>query len=60
VMRLLRGGGTVDGVKHTIPELVQQLRSGSNAFLLKELTPALYDELHRLASRHLSGERSNH
>lgn len=25
-----------------------------------ELTPALYDELHRIASRHLAGERPNH
>src|SRR5262249_26674138 len=25
-----------------------------------ELTPALYRELHRIASRHLAGERSNH
>jgi len=27
---------------------------------LNELTPALYNELHRIALRHLSGERPNH
>ena len=27
---------------------------------LNELTPALYQELHRIALRHLSGERPNH
>src|SRR5262245_8251239 len=27
---------------------------------MNDLTPALYDELHRIASRHLRGERPNH
>jgi RNA polymerase sigma factor (TIGR02999 family) len=42
-----------------VPELFEKLRSGDQS-ALNELTPALYGELHRVASRHLSGERSNH
>jgi RNA polymerase sigma-70 factor (ECF subfamily) len=43
----------------TFPELFESLRSGDQS-ALNELTPALYKELHRIASRHLAGERSNH
>lgn len=39
--------------------LLEKLRTGSDS-ALNELTPALYDELHRIASRHLSRERPNH
>ena len=42
-----------------IPELFEKLRGGDPS-ALNELTPALYRELHRIASRHLSGERPNH
>lgn len=42
-----------------MPELFERLRSGDES-ALNELTPALYEELHRIASRHLRGERPNH
>lgn len=35
------------------------MRNGDHA-AQNEITPALYEELHRIASRHLRGERSNH
>ncbi|HZO53472.1 MAG TPA: ECF-type sigma factor [Bryobacteraceae bacterium] len=41
------------------PELFRKLRAGDPS-ALNELTPALYAEMHRIASRHLRGERSNH
>jgi RNA polymerase sigma factor (TIGR02999 family) len=40
-------------------KMFEQLRAGDES-VLNELTPALYKELHRIASRHLSGERPNH
>ncbi|MDX2154055.1 MAG: ECF-type sigma factor [Bryobacteraceae bacterium] len=44
----------------TRPEqLLSRLRTGDAAAAL-ELTPLLYHELHRIASRHLRAERSNH
>ena len=46
-------------LSETVPQLVQKL-SGGDQSALQELTPALYSELHRIASRHLSGERQNH
>lgn len=46
-------------VSAPLPELFQRLRTGDPA-VLGELTPALYQELHRIASRHLLGERPNH
>jgi RNA polymerase sigma factor (TIGR02999 family) len=46
-------------VSQLVPELFEKLRTGDPS-ALGELTPALYDELHRIASRHLRGERSNH
>jgi len=42
-----------------VPELIARLRTGDES-ALGELTPALYGELRRIASRHLRGERSNH
>jgi RNA polymerase sigma factor (TIGR02999 family) len=46
-------------VSTPVPKLFEKLRTGDQS-ALNELTPALYDELHRIASRHLSGERPNH
>ena len=43
----------------TVPELIGKLRAGDHS-ALNELTPALYNELHRIASRHVAGERPNH
>ena len=42
-----------------VPELFERLRTG-DPDAMAELTPALYSELHRIAARHLSGERPNH
>jgi len=46
-------------LSETVPQLFEKLRGGEQS-ALNELTPALYRELHRIASRHLSGERQNH
>jgi RNA polymerase sigma factor (TIGR02999 family) len=46
-------------VNTPVPKLFEKLRTGDDS-ALNELTPALYSELHRIASRHLSGERPNH
>src|ERR1700750_28267 len=43
----------------SVPQLLEKFRTGDRS-ALNELTPALYRELHRIASRHLSGERNNH
>lgn len=43
----------------SVPKLLQKLRTGEHS-ALSELTPALYQELRRIASRHVSGERPNH
>lgn len=42
-----------------MPDLFDRLRTGDES-AQRELTPTLYEELHRIASRHLRGERSNH
>jgi len=42
-----------------VPKLFGKVRSGDQS-ALNELTPELYRELHRIASRHLSGERPDH
>jgi RNA polymerase sigma factor (TIGR02999 family) len=42
-----------------VPELLERLRTGDQS-ALNEILPPLYDELHRIASRHLRGERPNH
>jgi RNA polymerase sigma factor (TIGR02999 family) len=46
-------------LSETVPQLNGKLRGGEQS-ALNELTPALYRELHRIASRHLSNERQNH
>jgi RNA polymerase sigma factor (TIGR02999 family) len=46
-------------VSTPLPKLFEKLRTGDPS-AMNELTPALYSELHRIASRHLSGERPNH
>jgi len=46
-------------VASPVPELLDRLRTGDRS-VLDELTPTLYEELHRIASRHLRGERPNH
>ncbi|HYI97057.1 MAG TPA: ECF-type sigma factor [Bryobacteraceae bacterium] len=43
----------------TVPGLFEKLRR-ENPAGLNELTPALYQQLHRIAARHLRGERSDH
>ena len=43
----------------SVPELLRRLRGGDQA-ALNELVAALYGELHRIASRHLRGERDGH
>jgi RNA polymerase sigma factor (TIGR02999 family) len=43
----------------SLPELLKRLRIGDRS-VVEELTPTLYNELHRIAARHLSGERPNH
>jgi RNA polymerase sigma factor (TIGR02999 family) len=46
-------------VAASVPELFVRVRAGDQT-ALNDLLPALYDELHRIASRHLSRERPNH
>ena len=42
-----------------LQQLFERLRTGDES-ALSELTPTVYKELHRIASRHLSGERPGH
>jgi RNA polymerase sigma factor (TIGR02999 family) len=42
-----------------VPELLERLRAGDES-ALNELVSLLYQELHRIAARHLRGERSSH
>src|SRR4051794_30416313 len=49
---------SLDPVSRPVPEFFEKLRSGDLS-ALNQLTPVLYDELHRIASRHLRGERPN-
>src|SRR5262245_40085392 len=46
-------------VSSPVSKLFEKLRTGDHS-ALNELTPALYSELHRIALRHLSGERPDH
>ena len=46
-------------VNTPLPQLFERLLTGDSS-ALNEITPALYSELHRIASRHLSRERSDH
>ncbi|HYP06577.1 MAG TPA: ECF-type sigma factor [Bryobacteraceae bacterium] len=41
------------------PKFIDRVRAGDLS-ALNELTPALYDELRRIAARHLRGERHDH
>src|SRR5215475_8142546 len=52
-------GDTLPDMSPPLPELFEKLRAGDRS-VLNELTPVLYGELHRIASRHLAGERPNH
>lgn len=47
------------GVAAGAAQLVERLRAGDES-ALSELVALLYNELHRIASRHLRGERSGH
>jgi len=42
-----------------VPQLFERLRAGDGS-ALDDLVKALYDELHRIAARHLRGERPAH
>jgi RNA polymerase sigma factor (TIGR02999 family) len=44
---------------HRVTQLLAQWSHGDNA-ALAELTPLVYEELHRVAHHHLSGQRSDH
>jgi RNA polymerase sigma-70 factor, ECF subfamily len=46
-------------VSAPVQQLFERLRTGDDS-ALGELTPTLYNELHRIASRHLRGERPGH
>jgi RNA polymerase sigma factor (TIGR02999 family) len=42
-----------------VPQLLERLRTGDGS-ALNDLVKALYDELHRIAARHLRAERASH
>jgi RNA polymerase sigma factor (TIGR02999 family) len=46
-------------VSAAVPSLLARLQTGDQS-VLNELLPALYDQLHRIASRHLLAERRDH
>src|SRR5258706_12598690 len=47
------------GVSLDVAQLLERLRAGDDS-ALNDLVKALYDELHRIAARHLRGERPAH
>lgn len=47
------------GMGAQVQALFERLRSGDDS-ALGELTPTIYNELHRIASRHLRAERAGH
>lgn len=49
----------LDLVSAAVQQLFARLRAGDDS-ALGELTPTLYSELHRIAARHLRGERPDH
>ena len=51
--------GMSDDSTHEVTELLQKWSDGDSA-ALEELTPVIYSELHRIASRYMSRERENH
>src|SRR5579871_4190358 len=55
----ITGGSTLDGVSPSVPELFDRLRSGDQS-ALNPLIASLYQELHRIAARHLRRERPEH
>jgi RNA polymerase sigma factor (TIGR02999 family) len=50
---------TLVGVTLDVQHLLQRLRAGDQS-ALNDLVKLLYDELHRIAARHLRGERTAH
>jgi len=46
-------------VTSPVPQLLERLRTGDQS-VLNDLVAALYDELRRIAARHLRGERPEH
>jgi RNA polymerase sigma factor (TIGR02999 family) len=46
-------------VTHDVGPLLEKLRAGDES-AFNDLVAALYDELHRIAARHLRGERPSH
>jgi RNA polymerase sigma factor (TIGR02999 family) len=58
-MRRQLTSDTLTLVATPVRQLLERLRTGDPS-ALDQLTPALYEELHRIASRHLRGERPNH
>lgn len=58
-MRGQSPSGSLDSVSAPVQQLLERLRSGDGT-ALDELRPTLYSELHRIAARHLRGERQNH
>jgi RNA polymerase sigma factor (TIGR02999 family) len=53
------GGIIKQVVNVAVPELLERLRTGDES-VLNQLVAALYDELRRIAARHLRKERSEH
>ena len=53
------GGSNLDGVSPSVPELFERLRNGDQS-ALNPLIASLYEELHRIATRHLRRERPEH
>jgi RNA polymerase sigma factor (TIGR02999 family) len=51
--------GTLTEVGQGVPDLLEKLRGGDES-VLNELVAVLYDELRRIAGRHLRGERRAH
>jgi RNA polymerase sigma factor (TIGR02999 family) len=52
-------GDSLDFVNSPVPKLFERLRTGDSS-AQNELPQALYDELHRIAARHLRAERPHH
>jgi len=59
ILHPARERGTLIIVSSPVPQLFERLRTGDQS-ALNELVSALYDELHRIAARHLRRERSDH
>jgi RNA polymerase sigma-70 factor (ECF subfamily) len=54
-----RIGGMLDSVASSAPQMLERLQQGDSS-ALNELVTVLYDELHRIASRHMRAERPGH